>query len=149
MEYLGTQSSTDSIATLENVNAKTSVTLNGTAVSNASIFAPTAQGATASTATSGIYTTRKEAQRLQSGTPTPSWVTTKQTTEFTTASDNTSRYATFSNALGTTDVCVSVYFYEGGTWKLILVDVSVTASTIQLTFDMARKSQTFKVVIIR
>lgn len=86
MEYLGTQSSTDSIATLENVDAKTAVTLNGTAVSNASIFAPTAQGATASTATSGIYTTRREAQRLQSGTPTPSWVTTKQVTEFTTAS---------------------------------------------------------------
>ena len=131
------------------IGSKTAVSVNGTFRTTASIYAPTTAGSIAVTTTSGIYNTTVSAQRLQAGGSGPEWVNTKQVTEFTTASTNTSAYATFANQLGTTDVTVTTYFYESSQWRKVLIDVYLTDTQVQLAFDTARKSQKFKVVMTR
>ena len=96
-----------------------------------------------------MYNTTLKAQRLQAGSNGPEWIYTTQVTEFTTASTNTSAYATFTNGLGTTDVTVTTYFYESSQWKKVLIDVYLTDTQVQLAFDTARKNQKFKVVMTR
>lgn len=154
MQHLGTTSQSKSIVTKDMLPSSSSsssvtITLNGTATTSPNIYAPTTKGTAAATTTSGIYTTRTEAQRLQAGTSAPTWLTVKQVTEFTLSSTNTSQYASFTNKLATTDCSVDVFFYESPYWKRVLVDVNISASTVQLIFDKARQSQKFKVVLIR
>ena len=153
MQHLGTTSQSKSIVTKDMLpssspSSSVTVTLNGTATDTPSFYAPTPKGTAAATPTSGIYTTRTEAQRLQATSAAPEWVTVKQVTEVTLPSDNTSRYAAFTNKLATTDCSVDVFFYESY-WKRVLVDVNISDSTVQLIFDKARQSQKFKVVLIR
>ena len=149
MEYLGTQAKDKSYATKDMIDAKSAVSVNGTFRTTASIYAPTTSGSIAVTTTSGVYNTTVSTQRLQAGSSGPEWLTTKQVTEFTTSSTNTSAYATFPNQLGTTDVTVTTYFYESSQWRKVLLDVALTDTQVQLSFDMARKSQKFKVVMTR
>lgn len=153
MQHLGTTSQSKSIVTKDMLPSSSSsssvtITLNGTATTSPNFYAPTSKGKIATSTISGIYTTRTEAQRLQATSAAPEWVTVKQVTEFTLPSDNTSRYATFTNKLATTDCSVDVFFYESY-WKRVLVDVNISDSTVQLIFDKARQSQKFKVVLIR
>lgn len=144
MDYSG------DIADLEStIGSKSAVSVNGTFKTTASIYAPTTAGSVESTTTSGVYNTTLKAQRLQAGANGPEWIYTTQVTEFTLSSTNTSAYATFANQLGTTDVTVTTYFYESNMWKKILLDVFLTDTQVQLSFDMARKNQKFKVVLTR
>lgn len=131
------------------IGSKSAVSVNGTFKTTASIYAPTTEGSVESTTTSGIYNTTLKSQRLQAGSNGPEWIYTTQVTEFTTASTNTSSYATFANQLGTTDVTVTTYFYESSQWKKVLIDVYLTDTQVQLAFDTARKNQKFKVVMTR
>lgn len=153
MQHLGTTNHDKSIVTKDMLPTSTSssitVTLNGTATDTPSFYAPTKKGTAAVTATSGIYTTITDAQRLQAATSAPTWITTKQVTTFTLPSDNTSRYATFTNKLATTDCHIDTFIYESPYWKRILIDVNISTSTVQLIFDKPRQSQKIKVVIIR
>ena len=149
MEYLGTQNQDKSYATKDMIDSKSAVSVNGMFKATSSIYAPTTAGSIAVTTSSGIYNTTVSTQRLQAGSSGPEWVTTKQVTVFTTASTNTSAYATFANQLGTTDVTVTTYFYESSQWTKVLLDVALTDTQVQLSFDMARKSQKFKVVMTR
>ena len=160
MQHLGTTTHDKSIVTKDMLSTTSSsgggsttssvtVTLNGTTTDTPSFYAPTTKGTAAAATTSGIYTTRTEAQRLQAGTSAPTWLTVKQITEFTLPSTNTSQYASFTNKLATTDCSVDVFFYESPYWKRVLVDVSLSTSTVQLIFEKPRKSQKFKVVLIR
>ena len=149
MEYLGTQNQDKSYATKDMIDSKSAVSVNGMFKATSSIYAPTTAGSIAVTTSSGIYNTTVSTQRLQAGSSGPEWVTTKQVTEFTTASTNTSAYATFANQLGTTDVTVTAYFYVSSQWRKVLLDVALTDTQVQLSFDMARKSQKFKVVMTR
>ena len=154
MQHLGTTSQSKSIVTKDMLPSSSSsssvtVTLNGTATTSPNFYAPTTKGTAAATTTSGIYTTRTEAQRLQATSAAPTWLTVKQVTEFTLSSTNTSQYASFTNKLATTDCSVDVFFYESPYWKRVLVDVNLSTSTVQLIFDKPRQSQKFKVVLIR
>lgn len=149
MEYLGTQNQDKSYATKDMIDSKSAVSVNGMFKATSSIYAPTTPGSIAVTTTSGLYNTTVSTQRLQAGSSGPEWLSTKQVTVFTTSSTNSSAYATFPNKLGTTDVTVTTYFYESGQWRKVLLDVYLTDTQVQLAFDMARKSQKFKVVMTR
>lgn len=146
MQYLGTKHDERSVAGMGDLPT---VRLNGTAKNDATLYAPTTKGAIGSTTTIGVCTHTIEEQALHAGAEEPQWVTYKQTTIITLPSDNTSNEVQFDNTLETADVCVSCFFQEGGYWKQVVIDVAVTSSTVLVTFDEARTSQTFKIVIIR
>lgn len=131
------------------IGSKSAVSVNGTFKTTASVYAPTTAGSVESTTTIGVYNTTLSSQRLQAGANGPEWIYTTQVTEFTLSSTNSSNYSIFDNALGTTDVTVSTYFYESGMWKKILVDVQISDSQVWVIFDIARQSQKFKVVMTR